>query len=570
MSEDNKQIVLDYLSEYDKDIKITDGYYFNLKKTVNRIELYRSSRFESGTQDSQGNKKYFFNIVNPQCGHATKSIDIDRKDIRIRATDGNDYTKAQVYNAELKDWLRGNNFGLTLNRISEELPIYGSVFLKKQKDEVVFVPVRNLIFDPAVSSIQGNYDVQSSYIIEKHYMQPHELEQMTAWDKEGIDIVADAFRKQGKDKTESDICVYEFYNEFTNEELGLSGDGYSRGVLYIAIGEGYNEVLFKKKLDKFPYKKIDYITIPGRGLGLGIYEMLFDSQTRWNEMANQKALSMRTSSKHIFQTKDTTIESNILTDTLDGDIIKVNSEITPIVNEERNLSAYAQEENNLMTVVRNLTNAYESITGETLPGRTPFRLGLMMQESAGKLFQFIRQNIGMFLEEVLTEWVLPTFDEAVLKEHVFELHDNEAIMDIFEKDVNRRMNEALKKMVAFGGVIPTRADVDMLKEQLMQEQKPVEFVKIAKDWLKFDKKIYVDVSGEQINANARIETFSNLLQLLAQNPQMVQLPETKGLFTRMLEELGVNQSLIGSSPAPTQPPVSELGASLGGAVPLAR
>ena len=570
------------LKDFEEEVEITEGYKFDMSDIINKIELYRASKFKSGDKDSQGNKKYFFNIINPQCGHATKNIDLDRKDIRVRAVEGKDRVKAMIYSAELKYWMRRENTGILLNKISENLPIYGSVVLKKVGDKIKYIPLKYLKFDPAISNKEDSFDIQSSYIIEEHHFQPAELLQMKEWNKDGINNTIENFRK-GEEK---DITVYEYYSEFPNKELGIKGKGYSLGVCMVAMTKSeveskydYQEVLFKKKLDKFPYKKVDYLSIEGRGLGLGIVEMLLDSQQRWNEMANQKASSMKISSKHLFQTRDTTVESNIMTDLLNGDILKVNSEITPIANEERNLAAYRQEEANLLHTIRSLTNAFEVITGETLPSRTPFRLGAMMQQNAGKLFDFIRENLGMFLEETFKEWILPQFESKIVKEHVFELFDHDTIQLIVEKDVNRRLNEAIKKYVLFEGNYPQKDEVAMLKEQLMSQTEETQFVKIIDGYLNFEKTIDIDITGEKTNIAAEIETISNLLQLLAQNPQIQQNPDLMKLLRALADRSGVSPNLLPSEQGDgMQPPLGELASPAGtpgvpgmpGQVPLAK
>jgi len=95
--------------------------------------------------------------------------------------------------------------------------------------------------------------------------------------------------------------------------------------------------------------------------------MLFNPQERWNEISNQRALSMKLASRHIYQTRDSNVESNLITDVLDGDVLKITSEITPVATEDRNLAAYNQEENSLMNIIRSNANAFETLTGESLP-----------------------------------------------------------------------------------------------------------------------------------------------------------------------------------------------------------
>jgi len=42
-----------YLADYEEEVDITENYKFNLKETINKIELYNASKFLSGDSDSQ-------------------------------------------------------------------------------------------------------------------------------------------------------------------------------------------------------------------------------------------------------------------------------------------------------------------------------------------------------------------------------------------------------------------------------------------------------------------------------------------------------------------------------------
>lgn len=557
------------IGEYDENIEISDGHIHNLKDTLKKIELYLASKFVSGNTDSQGNKKYFYNLITPQCGNATKNIDLDRKDIVVTPVRGlKDSVKAMIYKSELNYWMRKENIGLLLNKISDALPKYGSVVLKKVGKDVLFVPLRNLMFDPAVSNCIDDYDLNSPYIIEKHVYQPMELQEMEAqgWDKDAIKTLVDNAKNRS-------IEVYEYYSTFIDSEVELGDTGkYIKARAYLGKYESKDErgklvpngaILKVEKIKSFPYKKLDYLTIEGRALGLGITEMLFDVQERWNEMANDKAISMRLGNKQLFQTRGQTTAQNILTDLINGDILTVDSEITKIDTSERNLAAYNQEENNMLYHVRSLSNAQEVLTGEALPSRTPFRSLALQQQSAGKLFEFIRQNIGMFLEEVFVEWVLPEFDKETIKEHTFRMYDAEEIAQIVELDINRRINEGIKKYVISTGYFPTQEEIDIIKEDLKsrESQQKELFVDIVAGWLDFDYDIQIDITGEKTNKQAEVETGINILQLLAQNPQAMTDERFMKLIRYIAASAGLDPLVIPSGQAPEAqiPTTSDMG-----------
>lgn len=574
------EILQSYLDDFDQPVRISDGYDFVQPDMVARIELYRASQFASGPMDSQGNKKYFFNILNAQVGNATKNIDLDTKDILIRSEDGADRMKAMLARELLMKWMADHKFGVLLNKLSEYLPAYGSFVVKKTPEGINYVPLKRLRFDPAIEDLQ-----KSPYIIEELYFQPYELEKMKdkGWSSECIDEIIDAARKA----KEPQICVYEVHAEFPNEILGRGKNGYSRAVCYIStVGDVRKldsqnptptEVLYSKVEEEYPYKKLNYINIDGRALGLGIYEMNLDAQERWNEIQNQKSSSMKISSKKLFWTADEMVESNVLTDLLNGDVIKSKNGLNPVATEERNLAAYNQEQSIIMDSVRSNSNAFEVLTGEGLPSGTPYRLGALMSQNAGKLFEFIRENIGLFIQEIVEDWILPDFKKEIVKEQIFEIFDADLIDELMTSDINRRLNEALKKFVMIHGTYPSQDEVELLRGKMKDMTRESEFVKVIDGFLNFDFGIKVVVTDENYNVNARVETTSNMIQLLAQNPQIMQDPQLKKLVLSMAEDTGLSPRLLSGTGAPVAqaPALNQIGGMnasgmLSGSSPLAK
>ena len=52
------------------------------------IGLYLNSKFKTGDKDSGGLKKHFYNISNFRCAVGSKATDIDTKDVKLIAEEG--------------------------------------------------------------------------------------------------------------------------------------------------------------------------------------------------------------------------------------------------------------------------------------------------------------------------------------------------------------------------------------------------------------------------------------------------------------------------------------------------
>jgi hypothetical protein len=54
-------------------IEIADGYEFSQYQTLQAIDLYHNSKFETGNKDSLGRKKPFYNITKFRVNVATRA-----------------------------------------------------------------------------------------------------------------------------------------------------------------------------------------------------------------------------------------------------------------------------------------------------------------------------------------------------------------------------------------------------------------------------------------------------------------------------------------------------------------
>ena len=269
------------LKDFETPVEITDGYIFDYPRVTNKVELYRSSKFLTGDVDSEGHKKYFFNICNPQAGNVTKFIDLDTKDVLFRSRSGKDRLKSTLATDMFRQYAKKKKFGILLNEMSEQLPIWGHVILRKYKDKIKRIHMKDVMWDMSVDSIH-----QSPYLIFRHHMQPWEIEKMIekGWDEAEVKKITDSARENNV----SDVVVYEYMAEFSRADLELKGKGFSKGVCLLASLDETNDsqsgqkraqdaaVFYRAAIDEYPVKELKMFDIDGRALGLGIFEMLFE------------------------------------------------------------------------------------------------------------------------------------------------------------------------------------------------------------------------------------------------------------------------------------------------------
>ena len=549
---------------FDQYISIVPGYSFNQYQTLKRIHLYLNSTFE-GSALYLNRKKLFFNVVVPACEVATKMLDVDTNDIRLLPQDPKTYFATYLLEKELRQWLKTSKLANVLNKIAEQGPRHGSVVLEKTKDGAKVVDLRRLILDPTVEIIGD-----SRFVTTIHYMTPTDLKE-TGW--EDVDVAIERFgHGTGQASYEDDsggvnqlqstpyIKVYKRYGEVPKYWIdGGKSDEMVKALFIVAgadaqekntegkiVGE-FGVVLFKSRWYKdWPFKDFHYNKINGRWLGLGIVEALFDTQVRLNELKNQKRISMEVSTIHLFQTKDKQIVRNILTDLESGDVLLSPNGIEPVVNEERNLSAFESEETSYVQHSQRLSFAYDAVSGETSAASTTATAVVNAQQQATSTFGFKRENYTNMLRDFFNDLVLPNLIKDLTPEHIMRFTGtSQELQKLDEAASELHANDFIKAKMLKGQIV-TLEDVAMEKEKAVKQYKKLgdnRFVKIKKAF-------YTDVSfefdfnigNEQINPQTLATNTQALLA--AYNPEAMNDPRYSLLYFKYAESLNISRGEI--------------------------
>lgn len=276
---------------------------------------------------------------------------------------------------------------------------------------------------------------------------------------------------------------------------------------------------------------------------------------------------MRIGSNPIFFTKDKNVEENILTGTLPGDVIKANSEIVPINLDMKDLGNYNAEEGSWMNNVRMNSNGTEVSTGNNMPSGTPWRSVQQLSQSVAKFFDLKKEDIGLFLSEILTDWILPRFEKELKKEESIMILDTDTWNEILEQSINDKISKAVQKYIIKKAKRPTQEEIDQLREKLKNNYKGNPILDIdTKGFFDFKKKVYIDVTGETKNLQQRVESRINALQAIAQNPTILENPMIWKLFAATMEDTGIMFNEFGNNKQNAQiPSTADAGKTLAAA-----
>lgn len=528
---------------YTSSVDILDGLSFSQTEVIKMIEFYTNSKYLNGDFDEFGRLKPFYNIINFRVDIATKATDLDTKDIQIYSENPKHRIKSMLFSKAIKNWMRKTYFSKTLNEINFTRAKYGGVLVKKvMRDGELYLEVpewKNLITD--------QIDIKNGFKIEKHYLTPVQIQaKAEVWEgvEENKEKISKILKKGKRGSfTNSDrLCVFEMEGELPKSYMGGDEEGYSlqKHVILTDTEEEPVAVLHSEEVKSSQYKYLAWRTASGRGLGIGIAEDGFHAQIASNDTVIKEKDIMEIASKVLFLTDSQMLENNVMGESLVGDIIKVDKgdkfnqvNLTPSSLPQLSNILEKWDEQYSRT-----SSTHEAVTGETMPSGTPFRALAIQNQEAQSTFNYRKEEMGIFLNEIFTEWIIPHISKVINKDFILasDFEDDE-LLEIDTAFVNDIVSEKIWSS-ALEGKPTTMEEVETLKEVQRQElkktQKNKRYIQIPKDYFK-DVQFKIDVitTGEQVNKQAVFETLANLMQFvqdpIKRNKIMAKIVELSGI-----------------------------------------
>jgi len=556
-------------------VQITAGLTFNAYQTIKKILFYTESKYESGQKDRRGKLKPFFNIVNFRVNVATRATDLDTKDIQIVADEPQFMPMSFLLQKEVYNWMKDANFAKTLNEMGQTRAKFGGVLVKKcieqeegeeEELELEVVDWRNVIVDPANPE---------DMVIEKHYLIENELaEKDGVWEgvREAIDLVRTLPGKK--------LEVFEVTAELPEAYAPEGGDKYTYRIqkffLYNKTRGGKSTILYHEFLDEFPYKYLPWENINGR-LGRGIVEDGFEAQQWTNDAVIKEKEAMELGSKVIFKSTDPTIQNNILSEVENGQIIKIaqGSDLAIANTITNNLPEFRALIQSWDSQLEKTTSTFNAVTGETMPSGTAYRTTAILNQEATSMFDYRREEMGIFLVEIFTDWIIPYLLKKFNKAHILAAEFTpEELVAIDDSFANYDANQKMKESILAGKPVYAEDYAQLVKEtkDLLMKSKDKRFLDIPKGQYKnWKPKVTILTTGEQKNKAVILESLNNVLMTAAKAPQVLTDPTLSKVFAKILEvsgsgispvSLGMGSNMSSAptdpAPAPTMPelPVS--------------
>lgn len=535
------------------------GYRYSQKDTLITTELYHASKFESGEVDSEGQRKFFLNIVRFRREVAEKQTDMDVKDFLFVPENETSEVPAVFMNKSFRAWAKKERFGKLINMLNTDFSKYGSTVAKEVGGEIVRVPIRTLRNQQDAKSLK-----ESTFVIEEFKdMTLSEMQEYKDWDLSQLDM------KWGDTKT-----VYlrygnvptSYYKAQKDEESNAEDEKDSTYVLAVLIldksknaKKGTGTTLFIEETE-CPFREAHWSRVDGRWLGVGEIEKNVENQIFRNMVENMRRRGLLWASKKIFQSSDTDVAQNLIRDVKDGEVLSItpNGNVTQVNMQTQALGEF----NSAAQVIDDNANhnsfTFEVSTGEGMASGTPFRLGVLLSRAADSYFALKRENFGMFMEEIVYDLLLPLFKKNNKKEHLMQfIATDEGIVLLRERIIEMNIHENAKKAMLSGKIF----DLAKIRDEVTRKitERPSEWLKVPKGFYDtIAANVTLVTTGENMNLDKRIETLTNLYTQLIQS----QDPRAEKVLTKIMMLTGEDIGAFGVAKKPQteagQPGVQDL------------
>lgn len=587
--------------DQDKNGETTTSKYVqvSLREDVDKTEAYLNSKHISGEKDSLGRDKPFFDIVTSARNIWFRATDIDRKNISFRATKESSEIKAFLLTLKLQEWMKSVNFGQFLNDWGLTLANHGSAITKfVEKEGQLYCQVEDWN-DMIVDAV----DFKNNIKIKKLWLTPAQLKKQKAYNQDIVEqllnnlVSREVIGGQKKDNKSNYILLYEVHGELPLSYLTGEESDEETYVQQMHIinyqqndetGKFDNYTLYSGREKKEPNYIAHLIKKDGQSYAGGAVKNLFQAQWMVNHTQKQIKDHLDLASKMLFQTADGNfVGQNALTRMYNGQIL-IHQQNMPLtqLNNKADIGALQGSQQMWQSNGLQINGISEAMSGEAPKAGTAWRQVQAMLQESYSLFDLMRENKGLAIEEMFREYIIPFFkkqlrtkDEisAILDDHQIKEFDsryipNEAIRRTNRKKIDTILSGEIYDPIQEGADLQTATQA--IQNDLKGNQRFIHTDEMdSKTWEEVigtdDVDIVVDITGESTDTQSQMATLDSALKFLTAKQGMPFTDDEKLVFNKLMTLAGTVSPLELSFNKTAAPPMQPAlpGASVG-AVPM--
>lgn len=588
-------------------VRISPEVSYCLQDVIYKNIQYFNRQFEEPYY-ADGTKKLFYPLSYIMARTLFENTDIDTKDMNLRAENPASIDVTAIVKPAVRQHLKDYDFGETLNNMRQHLINMGHIIVKEVNGESRVVDLRNVIRPPHMMDIQEGAFAERILMTWEDMLENKE-EWADSWDEieelheimtgdltevEGANGQIERYTSKGHKVSQqiggtetTYFIVYEYWTR-SNFKVGKK-DVFTKGVIkYLDKNllrpednnDTFNWVPFcelerfaspysiriksKKRLNAlkkqglvvrgdeeriYPYVEQRLVTVDGRWLGVGVYELTAPMQEQFNEIMNEKRRIDQLVHKGILIHRQPSngdssgLTQEFIQSLATGAIISVEQdEDLTRLNIGNMTTDFVASADKIFELARQVAGVTASGTGEELPASTTATIGVINQQKAKTTFDIIIEQQSLFLKRLFETFKLRSILEAMTQEDWVQLlGDPEELNAMEDKYVRNYAHQQMNKALAEGQMVnpeDTEALVQALKQS--RENRP-RFAQIRNDLIKnLRTTVEFYVSSESFDKLNRVRELQQAIQ------NAIMDPNNTLSITRMQQEVMDLLDLSGS------------------------
>jgi hypothetical protein len=507
-------------------VDIGDGIKFSENKLKRRINFYKN-RYQQTGKIVDGDYQYWYDLMYPLINSEVKNLRIDSKYIMVWSKSPIvDFAPVYIANAKNAEYMEETGRADELAESVEDFAADGNVLFSKALNGYERCDMQNTYIIN-----QSARTVEDTAIIERWVKDANWLKQ-----RKGIyDHVDEVIKNCGnkffsrietnRQANNSQTKFYEIHKRTgilsEKDYLELKGDktgSEDRFVFTIVITAGLRKgsnadryILLAEDItgDKMTdwYTEAHRGAYKGRWWREGLVELLMDHQTRYNDLTNQIARALDIAMKVVFRSADLITINNARVAIDNGDILR-SEDLSQIDLRVHNLDQAISDRNAALQDAQRVANAFEVVTGESLPSGTPFKLGMLQDVNANKLYTHLRKKLAIPYRRVYRNYVLPELVKKLKGEDIIKLTGDGTMLSKFNEIVANSWY--WKNILKIGPHAPEQKDL-LIKAKVAELSQMDPLIKNMKEiWEGVLPRLFVTIVGENYNLEEQ-QTIINML-----------------------------------------------------------
>jgi len=510
-------------------VETNAGEMYSEWKLKKRIYNYKTRRYPTGKVNDAGEIEYWFDAIMTRVNNEIKNLRIDSKYFMFWSKNPiGDFSAVYIANASLQDFMEQTGRAEELSESTEDFSADGNILLRKTDRSYEKCDMMNTFLTNTLAR-----SVNQTGIVERFYLTQSELRKKSGLYKNVDEVIKNCgnttltpnpevvssastksyplyeiYRRTGE---VSEKCLFEAQGKDGGDEekfvlarivvAGLKKGGGHKNeyVLFASEISGDMSEHFKEA-HRGPYK--------GKWWREGLYELLFDHQTAYNELTNEIMRAIPWDTSAVFRSSDIQTFQNIRHGLTRGSLLK-SADLQQVQVSARTAEALNMR-NTVLTEMDSIANSYEVARGVTPASGTPLGTTQMMNDNANKLFDFLRKKLAVPYRYVYREFTLPSLVKDLRGKDIIRLTGSAQFLDEFRK---LAAESWFNHNLAIIGPHTPEMRESLIQEKIIELQGKDPILKNSKEiWKEVLPRIFVTIVGEAYNT-AEQDTVMQMVSL---------------------------------------------------------